>query len=898
MRNKREIENTLDNVTNKIRDEKLDPETIDAAANRVWSKIVAERRVKVMEENKHQVEQINGCADFQALMPDFVRGELTSARALLLEDHTHECLPCRKSLKEAKTGRVAEAIRPAASLQEAKKGLAPVWKWAIAAAAVVIVGVLSFPFVSKYFGPTASATMVASNGIVYRVNGETVKPLAQGEEIKEGDRIRVAKDANAVLKLNDGSMIEMRERSEVHLSHEFSGRIINLERGQVIVEAAKQTGGNHLYVQTADSKTSVVGTIFSVNNGTKGTRVSVVEGEVHVTPGNGEKKVLKPGDQTSTQPALENNSVKAEVAWSQNSKKYNELIDQLAALQKEVNKVPLPDVRYSSTLLDKVPDNTVFYAALPNLTQSLVESNRVMQERINQNPTLKAWWEKEQQKGGPRTEQIIERVRQFGDRLGNEIVISAEMDSEGRPTSPLILANAKSGADFRPFLEGQLQTLNLNKDFPAVKIIDDPMTLAAVASDQNKNQLLIWINGDVVAAAPEVAQLQSYAKRVRSSGPSAFTASGFYGAIANVYKEGAGILVAADLEKIMTTSLQKNAKDSGKEDKQNEANRQLGLFDFKYFIFEQKQKAKVQTRATLTFAQTDHGIPSWLAQSGPMGTLNYISPDANAVTAFAVKDPVKLVDDLLNHMKVTNSYMSSQLADAEKDNGISLRNDIAASLGGEFAFAIDGPIIPTPSWKLIVEVYDTNRLQQTLERAVQKMNEKAAANGKKGFIWTNGTLGGRTFYTVKSVEYGLEFNYVFDNGYMIAGASRALIDRALRGRDAGQTLVTSARFREAMPEDGNANFSAIIYQNLAPLAKPLAEKAQGMGNKLPVEGGQALSALADSAPTLLYAYAQGDRITFATNTEGGPFGIGPATLLGMPTGFQMENVINDSMREK
>ncbi len=30
---------------------------------------------------------------------------------------------------------------------------------------------------------------------------------------------------------------------------------------------------------------------------------------------------------------------------------------------------------------------------------------------------------------------------------------------------------------------------------------------------------------------------------------------------------------------------------------------------------------------------------------------------------------------------------------------------------------------------------------------------------------------------------------------------------------------------------------------------------------------------ADMQPTLAYAYAQGDSITFAANTEGGPFGL-------------------------
>jgi hypothetical protein len=51
-------------------------------------------------------------------------------------------------------------------------------------------------------------------------------------------------------------------------------------------------------------------------------------------------------------------------------------------------------------------------------------------------------------------------------------------------------------------------------------------------------------------------------------------------------------------------------------------------------------------------------------------------------------------------------------------------------------------------------------------------------------------------------------------------------------------------------------------------------------------------------PTLAYAYAQGDSITFAANTEGGPFGLSPATLLGMPNALEMQSIIQRGMGGK
>jgi hypothetical protein len=74
----------------------------------------------------------------------------------------------------------------------------------------------------------------------------------------------------------------------------------------------------------------------------------------------------------------------------------------------------------------------VFYAALPNLTETLAESQRIMQERISQNPALAEWWKGKKGDGLGINEQTIARVREFGSQLGEEIVVSAEMDAKGR----------------------------------------------------------------------------------------------------------------------------------------------------------------------------------------------------------------------------------------------------------------------------------------------------------------------------------------------------------------------------------------------------------------------------------------------------------------------------------
>src|ERR1043165_918246 len=170
--------------------------------------------------------------------------------------------------------------------------------------------------------------------------------------------------------------------------------------------------------------------------------------------------------------------------------------------------------------------------------------------------------------------------------------------------------------------------------------------------------------------------------------------------------------------------------------------KQVGLTNLKHFIIEQKDtEGKTNSRAMLTFNEKRTGIASWLAAPGPMGSLNFISPDANVVAAFVVREPASLVDELFGYLNTASPKMREDLSRLETEAGLKIRDDFAAPLGGEFAFAIDGPVLPTPSWKIIFEVYDQARLQQTFERLVEKLNERAAKVGLGGLQWERSESG-------------------------------------------------------------------------------------------------------------------------------------------------------------
>ncbi len=912
---KRELDNILDEVTAGIRSEQIDDAVVKGASDRVWSRMDgASRMLAARPQDAGAPGRIEGCADFQSLIPAYLGGQLTEARSLLLVDHTHECIPCRKALKNARGSRVVKPqVEVASGRQRARRArtqpynLRPVvLRWGIAAVLVIGLGLVALPVVERYV-PVGSleATVQAADGPLYGVADSKTRALNVGEKIGQGDVLRTSKDGRALVRLEDGTTIEMKDRSEVSLKRTMNGTTLHVDGGTVIVQAAKQQrprrtvlghvlgvlhlvprGWGNFNVETNDSVVSVTGTTFAVNAGTKGSRVSVIEGEVHMDR-DGKDKVLRAGEQATTNVAIETVPVKEEVKWSRNAAQYGQLLDALTALKNDLKAVPKPGVRTSTRLLDMMPATTVMYAAIPNLAASIAESNRIIEERIQQNPALKDWFANRHQPRGPALNQAISTIKDFGDQLGEEIAVGAGMSDQGQPTEPIVLAQLKNPGGFRAFFDAEVQKLNTNGKAPQVVWIDDPKT-AQPATTTGEGPLYVWITGDVLVGSPKLTQLQAVA-----NGASGFSATPFYARIAQVYSDGAGIVVAADLEKIIAHT--RGVRRIGMGENHEQALNQLGIFNVTSFVLDSKDTdGKTHTRAVLAYNQADHGITSWLAQPAPMGSLEYISPDANIVAGFAVKNPSAVVDDLLTVISKVCPDLNTHLDDLQKNHGLNLRSDFAAPLGGEYAFAIDGPVLPTPSWKLVFQVNDPAHLQQTFEQVVTEVNKQLQQEGKQGLEWDKADSGGRVFYTLRAKDLGaVELNYVFANGYLIACPTRALVEKALQYHDSGSTLIHSPQFMAGLPADGNVNFSAFVYQNIAALAKPLANQA---GN-LPAGPKGAITMAATMEPTLAYAYAYGDHIEVAANTEGGPFGISPATLLGMPNAFELHSILERGIHD-
>jgi uncharacterized protein (TIGR03435 family) len=146
-----------------------------------------------------------------------------------------------------------------------------------------------------------------------------------------GARVYAAGNDGLQVTLADDSRVEMRAHAAMTVDRASDGIRIDLKKGDIIVSAAKQSDG-HLYVRTKDMTVAVVGTVFFVNVGDDGSRVAVIEGEVHVQDGKVEAK-LRPGEQMSTRqtPAAQVPAVIEQVAWSRQKDTYDALLQSAVA---------------------------------------------------------------------------------------------------------------------------------------------------------------------------------------------------------------------------------------------------------------------------------------------------------------------------------------------------------------------------------------------------------------------------------------------------------------------------------------------------------------------------------------------------------------------------------------
>ncbi|RMG48542.1 MAG: hypothetical protein D6718_01530 [Acidobacteria bacterium] len=858
-----DLDRTLDRALEEIRLEEPDPRRLEAAAGRVLDRL---RR----EGAAGGEAPIDGCDGFRSLLTDLDAGRLSEERRLLVEDHLRECPRCRRARRAGR----GTPLPPHPRVRSRSGWRRPGLRIAAAAAVVAIAALAAIRLGPRLgAGGGTAGRVTAVEGRLFEVAGARLVPLEAGAALPAGRPIRTAKGSGALVTLGDGSRVELRERSELAVEPGWTGPTLRLGRGAVLVAAAPRHRG-HLTVRTPDCKVGVTGTLFSVSHGTKGSRVSVVQGEVRVRRAAG-TAVLHGGDQLSTSEAVLPVPLAEEVAWSRFLDERLAALRDLASLRRELAAVPLPPARRGSALAELLPEDTVAYAGLPNLSGTLRESYAVLRKELRSAGTLGGWWS---EAIGPERErkldELVGRLAAFGETLGDEIGIALAARAGGGVGGPLILAEVRDADALRERLAAEIEALGASAgaDVP-IRLLDSPGEAGA-----RKGALDVVVSDGLLVASPEPDLLRGVLA-ARKSGERPFRDRPLWRRLQSFYAEGAEWIVAVDAGRIIRSGAE---LDEGA----RRALALLGIDRIEHAVASRRHEGGATfDRVLVTFDAPRHGVVSWLAPPAPIGSLRFVSPEAHLVVAAALEDPERMLDDLTawGGGEPGPGALARTLLAA---SGIDVAREIAGPLGGEFTFALDGPLLPAPAWIAAVEVYDPETLIRALEALADKLGRMVEIGDRRlvEFERAEPVLG-RPAFVLRIAAPRLDLDLALTDGYLLVAPTRGGLERAIRQEESGISLADDPDFLARLPRDRYADVSALVYHDLGrALASLAGSTARRSGRPLTGEERAALDDLARAAgPVLAVAYGFEDRIEIAI-TGRSLFGAGLADVLPDLTG--------------
>jgi hypothetical protein len=731
-----------------MKEEDVDAGALGAARARVWEKMTSTVSAT--------------CAEFRQDFHAYLGNELGDSRRMLLEDHLSRCPGCRARIAEMKGQRTVVAMPQRSSSRWVRWG-------GLAAAAAVLLSVLYLgrDAIDGLMAPGGPrATVVSADGGLYRL---PVGALGAGAAIGDHESVRTGPGGHAVLRLADGSTVDVNERTELYVTAAWSGQAIHLQRGDIIVKAAKQRRG-HLRVLTRDSVASVKGTVFAVSAGMGGSVVSVVEGSVAVNQP-GKEMLLTPGQQAASIPALAS-SVATAVSWSPEAESYLALLASFVKIERELADLP-GELRTRSTLLSYLPASAVVYGAIPNPGVTINRALSLAEEQSAENAAFAAWWNSET---GQLLRQMTDRIQAVNPLLGDEIVFCASLPGIDAPV-PIVMAGVQPGK--RAELASALASLFAAAgEAPAAYSVSDQLL---VVSDSAAHLAWALAHQGQGAASP------------------------FAAAIASRYQRGVGWLIGMDAPPVVKMAAGDDAPPI----------EFAGMLGMNYVFLEQRAPAgAVENEVTFAFQGARTGMASWLADTGSGGAAEYLPADALLAGYVSTREPLQLFEEFAAQITRVEPDFSQGLASMDEKLGAGFVQSLAGALGTESAMAVTGLSISGPTWVMASVANNPVVIDSSIRKLVETFNAALGPDEQgKRIVLQQESAGGRTWTALKPGGLPVGVVWTYDRGYLVAGSDRGVAERAIATRNGGSPLVWSPAFLGQLPSSAGLHPSAFAWLN-------------------------------------------------------------------------------------
>jgi hypothetical protein len=781
-------EDRLERALQEMKDEAVDAGTLEAARGRVWEAVNAGSAT---------------CAEFRQDFRAYLANELGDSRRTLVQDHLSRCPGCRTRIAEMKGERTIIAMPVRSSSRWMKWG-------GLAAAATLLLSVayLGRGTIDTMMAPGGPrATVVSANGGLYRLSAGAV---GAGAAIGERESVRTGPGAHAVLRLADGSTVDVNERTELFVTAAWSGQAVHLQRGDIIVKAAKQRRG-WLQVLTRDSIAAVKGTVFAVSAGMGGSVVSVVEGSVAVKQP-GTEKLLSPGQQAASSPALAT-SVADAVSWSPDAEQYLELLGSFVKIERALAAVP-GQMRTSATLLPHLPAGAVVYGTVPNPGITIDRALALAEEQSAQNATFEAWWNSET---GQRLRQIVSQLQSVSPLLGDEIVFCASVAAEMSDPVPMVMARVQPGK--RAELASTLETLFAAAGEPSApySVSDDVLVVSSSPSQ------LSWALGHLGQGA----------------------GSAFAAVLAQRYQRGVGWLIGMDAPPLVKAA-------SGDDAPPIEL---AGMIGMKYLFLEQRAPAGAEeNEVTFAFEGPRTGMGSWLADAGSGGAAEYLPADALAAGYVSTREPLQLFEEFAAQITKSEPDFERGLTTLEEKLGAGFIQNLTAAWGTESALALTGFSASGPTWVMASLANNPPVIDSSLKQLIDMFNAELGPDEQaKRIVFEQESANGRTWSTIKPGGLPLTVTWTYDRGYMVAASDRGGAERAIATANGGTPLVWSPDFLGQLPSSAGLHPAAFGWLNVKGAGAILSPLIQSPALRELVAGRDPILVVFDGTPEQIHA---------------------------------------------
>ena len=547
----------------------------------------------------------------------------------------------------------------------------------------------------------------------------------------------------------------------------------------------------------------------------------------------------------------------ANFGWLQDALANPELMAEVSRLVEKLrNGVQYPAPWHRSAILPRLPEATMFFAALPNYGEPAHQALQIFRQELKDSPQLQDFLRKNKlETTEPKIENGIEKFYEFSQFLGDEFVVAGKINGQ-EPSGVLVAEIKKPG--LREFLE-KLNTETLTSHSDRLRILD-PQQLASAGEKDAAHGPVVLIRPDLVAVSFNVASLREFSSQIDDHSPR-FASSALGQRLAQAYQEGANSVIGLDLHKLIGLIPLTKPQDRAMLAK-------TGFGDVNYLVASYTFSAARSTNESeLTFNGPRHGIASWIAAPKTMGGFDFVSTHAALAADVILKSPPQIFDDLRDLMGET---AFASLPQMEAQFNINLKRDLLGKLGGEIAFETQpmtlpgapqatsfnqGAVAAKPGpFKVILSVSDPAGLQQTIAKLLATAPVQTGQRQEEGI----------TFHTVTPPSQSdppVEFNYFFLDGYLIVASDRATAREAAHVHRSGESLAKSGKLREALSR-GSLNASMIMYEDVGRMLAPTL-------SQLPPELSQLVAAGCgiQAKPTVVSVIADETAFHAFTNTD-------------------------------